>query len=44
MIGVIAGYRDPGGKVFRAKTAVSATDVITLQVTVGPGGIALTQG
>jgi type VI secretion system protein VasD len=43
-IGVIAGYRDPGGKVFRAKTAVSATEVATLQVTVGAGGISLAKG
>jgi type VI secretion system protein VasD len=42
-IGVIAGYREPGGKVFRAKSAVSATDVVTLQVSVGPGGIALSK-
>ena len=44
IIGVIAGYRDPGGKVFRAKSSVSATDVVTLQVNVGPGGIALVRG
>lgn len=44
IIGVIAGYRDPGGKVFRVKSAVSPTDVITLQITVGAGGIALTKG
>ena len=44
IIGVIAGYRDPGGKVFRAKTSVAATDVVTLQVTVGPSGITLARG
>jgi type VI secretion system protein VasD len=44
LIGVIAGYRDPGGKVFRAKTAVSATEVVTLQVTVGTSGITLARG
>lgn len=41
MIGVIAGYRDPAGKVFRAKSAVSPTDVVTFQVNVGASGIAL---
>jgi type VI secretion system protein VasD len=41
VIGVIAGFRDPAGKVFRAKTAVAATESITLAVTLGKSGVKL---
>jgi type VI secretion system protein VasD len=41
MIGVIAGFRDPGGKVFRAKSAVSATEAVTFQLNVTANGISL---
>lgn len=41
MIGVIAGFRDPGGKVFRAKSAISATDTVTFQLNVTANGISL---
>lgn len=41
VIGVIAGFRDPGGKVFRAKSAVSATDTVTFQLNVTANGISL---
>jgi type VI secretion system protein VasD len=41
IIGVIAGFRDPGGKVFRAKSSVSATGDVTFQVNVTASGISL---
>lgn len=41
MIGVVAGFRDPAGKVFRAKSAVSATDTVTFQLNVTASGISL---
>lgn len=41
ILGIIAGFRDPTGKVFRVKATVAPTDVLTFQVTVGAGGIAL---
>lgn len=41
MIGVIAGFRDPGGKIFRAKTAVTATDTVTFNVEISTAGIRL---
>lgn len=41
MIGVIAGFRDPAGKVFRAKSAVSATEAVTFQLNVTASGISL---
>lgn len=41
MIGVIAGFRDPTGKVFRAKSAVSATEAVTFQLNVTLTGISL---
>lgn len=41
MIGVIAGFRTPAGRNFRALTPVSATDSITLSLTLGPAGLAL---
>lgn len=40
-IAVIAGYRDPAGKVFRLKRAVSARDNANFVLQAGPGGIAL---
>jgi type VI secretion system protein VasD len=43
-VGIIAGYRDPAGKTFRARTAVSPKDSITLAVVVGPSGITLAAG
>ncbi|TCO70527.1 type VI secretion system lipoprotein TssJ [Rhodovulum euryhalinum] len=42
VIGVVAGYRDPGGKVFRAKTGAPAKGNAGIIVKVGPGGISLT--
>lgn len=41
MIGVIAGFRDPAGKVFRGKSAVSATEAVTFQLNVTANGISL---
>lgn len=41
ILGVIAGFRDPTGKVFRVKSAISATDVVTFQLNVGAGGLLL---
>ena len=41
-IGVIAGYRDPAGKMFRAKVAVGPTDTLTLALAVTASGITLT--
>ncbi|MGB8814875.1 MAG: type VI secretion system lipoprotein TssJ [Paracoccaceae bacterium] len=41
MIGVIAGFRAPAGKVFRAKSAVSPTENVTFRIDVGSGGITL---
>lgn len=41
VIGVIAGFRDPGGKVFRAKTSVSATESGTFSVEVSSAGVKL---
>lgn len=40
-IGVIAGFRDPGGKTFRAKSVVSPTANVGFALAVGPGGITL---
>ena len=40
-IGFVAGFRDPAGKSFRAKSAVSATATVTFAVEVGPGGLVL---
>jgi type VI secretion system protein VasD len=44
VIGVIAGFRDPGGKNFRAKAAVSATESVTFAVTVTGSGVTLRAG
>lgn len=41
VIGVIAGFRDPGGKRFRAKSPVSATDSVTFSLVVSGSGLAL---
>ncbi len=41
VIGVIAGFRDPAGKNFRAKVAVSATESITLAVAVTKSGVSV---
>lgn len=41
VIGVIAGYRDPAGKVFRAKAGVVATESVTFSVTVTSSGVTL---
>jgi len=41
VIGVIAGFRDPAGKVFRAKASVSATESVTFSVEVGASGVSL---
>lgn len=43
-VGIIAGFRDPAGKTFRARTAVSPKDNIALAVTVGPAGVTLAAG
>ena len=40
-IGVIAGFRNPAGKAFRAKSGVSPTSNVTFAVEVGSGGIVL---
>lgn len=44
VIGVVAGFRDPAGKVFRAKAGVSATESVTLSVEVGRSGVVLRAG
>ncbi|MEZ5796359.1 MAG: type VI secretion system lipoprotein TssJ [Paracoccaceae bacterium] len=41
VIGVVAGFRDPGGKVFRAKAGVSATESVTFSVVVNGSGVTL---
>lgn len=41
MIGVIAGFRDPGGRMFRASTSIAATDTVTFSVEIGAAGIRL---
>lgn len=42
LIAVVAGYRDPAGKQFRAKSAVSPTDTVTFALDVTASGIKLT--
>jgi type VI secretion system protein VasD len=42
MIAVVAGFRDPAGKQFRAKSSVSPTDVVTFALDVTASGIKLT--
>ena len=41
VLGVTAGFRDPGGKVFRAKVGVDPTSSPGFLVDVGPSGISL---
>jgi type VI secretion system protein VasD len=41
MIGVIAGFRTPTGKTFRAKSVVSPTATVTFAIEVGSSGITL---
>ncbi|MEX5729117.1 type VI secretion system protein VasD [Rhodovulum iodosum] len=43
VIGVVGGFRDPAGKVFRVKTAAPAKGDAGLIVRVGPGGLSLTR-
>jgi type VI secretion system protein VasD len=40
-VGIVAGFRDPGGKIFRAKTAAPSRPAGVI-VSVSPSGIALT--
>jgi type VI secretion system protein VasD len=40
-IGIIAGFRDPAGKVFRLKAPVAQGKAQALAVTVGAGGLSL---
>ncbi len=40
-LGFVAGFRDPAGKTFRIKTAVSPTAKVGFQASVGPGGLTL---
>lgn len=42
LIAVVAGFRDPGGKQFRAKSSVSPTDSVTFALDVTASGIKLT--
>lgn len=41
ILAIVAGFRDPSGKQFRAKSAVSATDKVTFKLDVTAGGIKL---
>ncbi len=42
LIAIVAGFRDPGGKQFRAKSSVSPTDAVTFALDVTASGIKLT--
>ena len=42
LIAVVAGFRDPGGKQFRAKSSVSPTESVTFALDVTASGIKLT--
>jgi type VI secretion system protein VasD len=42
IIAVVAGFRDPAGKQFRAKSSVSPTDSVTFALDVTASGIKLT--
>jgi type VI secretion system protein VasD len=42
ILAIVAGFRDPAGKQFRAKSSVSATDTVTFKLDVTAGGIKLT--
>lgn len=41
VIGIVAGFRDPAGKVFRVKTTAPATGNAGVAVTVGAGGLSV---
>ncbi len=41
ILALVAGFRDPAGKQFRAKTSVSPTDTVTFKVDVTAKGISL---
>lgn len=40
-IGVIAGFRDPAGRTFRARVSISPTSNAAYSITVGPSGVIL---
>lgn len=40
-LGIIAGYRDPGGKIFRQTVSLPATGDVPLTLTVGPSGVSV---
>ncbi len=42
LIAIVAGFRDPGGKQFRAKSSVSPTAAVTFALDVTASGIKLT--
>jgi type VI secretion system protein VasD len=42
ILAIVAGFRDPTGKQFRAKTSVSPTDSVTFKLDVTASGIKLT--
>ncbi len=42
LIAIVAGFRDPAGKQFRAKSSVSPTDSVTFKLDVTAGGVKLT--
>ena len=42
LIAIVAGFRDPAGKQFRAKSSVSPTDTVTFALDVTASGIKLT--
>ncbi len=42
LIAIVAGFRDPAGKQFRAKSSVSPTDSVTFALDVTASGIKLT--
>ena len=44
VIGIVAGYRDPGGKTVRAKVAAPSSGDAALTVTATPGGISVAPG
>ena len=42
LIAIVADFRDPAGKQFRAKSSVSPTDAVTFALDVTASGIKLT--
>lgn len=44
VIGVIAGYRDPAGKAFRAKAGVDPTATVAFNVSVTSSGVTMAPG